>query len=764
MTVLTKDQATQTDNFVQQTASLTKSQPIRIEPRPNERELLDTIPSNYRPDLNEKTSARPESLDKNVYHRLGEGSLGIAIAAIRETKESKSERVVLKRFKFDPLILDPNRDTYTSMLREFQNLQYLSHENIAEMKDSFWSLNAVGNLDSLWIVTERMTYTLDGLFRHRAQRDGGPNEKPRDHRELGSMIVQILRALDYLHQMGIMHRDVKPANIGINSDSHLKIFDFGVARSINTNNDRTHMASTPLFQPLEVQLGQQYDRGVDIWSTGLVVLEFLNNPLYDIKAVTKKEQIVPRILEVFGLPEDKYEAFFGDRLKAEQLRESTFEAFLDEGLKRLGPSVKDLNEKNLKDLLTRLLTINPRRPLANDLLRHAYLKETNAAILRKMDDPSMEQSTGDPSRTPSQTIQIDCEKDTEGKAKIITALIPSDYRPDLSDTSYRSEGLDEKMYHKIGEGSTVIAVAALREIKGLFGIKTERYLMHDNIAEMRDSFWSFGEQGILNHVWIVTERMDFKLSDFFRQMKKRDATPKPELRDHRHLGSILIQTLQGLDYLHQRGIMHRDVKPDNIGITKQFKLKLFDFGVARPINDMKDLTESVSTPLYLPLEVQLVEQYDWGVDIWSTGLLVLEFLNCPLYPPTVNSKEKIKQRILDVFGLPGDKYKEFFKNKLLIERSRDGVFHTFLTEAFKRLDSAFRDLNEDNLRDLLSKMLCINPRRPLASELLDHEYLKAMNSDMTRKHVQISGKDHHAKDQRDKETLIKMLKNFSRQL
>ncbi|CAJ0934512.1 unnamed protein product, partial [Mesorhabditis belari] len=226
--------------------------------------------------------------------------------------------------------------------------------------------------------------------------------------------------------------------------------------------------------------------------------------------------------------------------------------------------------------------------------------------------------------------------------------------------------------------------------------------MHDHIATMKDSFWSFSEKGTLNHVWIATERMDFKLSDFFRGQAKKDDTPTPAPRDHRHLASMLVQILQALAYLHQRGIMHRDVKSDNIGLSKPFNLKLFDFGVAR---------------------------------------------------------------ILDVFGVPGNKYQEFFKNKLINEKPRDGTFNAFLTTACTRLGPPLRDMNGENFQDLLGKMLCINPRRTLARELLEQKYLKAMNAELLKNQGHNTLDDHkRMQNERDKETLIKTLKNFSTQL
>ncbi len=110
----------------------------------------------------------------------------------------------------------------------------------------------------------------------------GLNEFFKQHKEipLGDVVVsimlQLLAALDYAHEQGVVHRDVKAANLLITSDGKLKITDFGIARL-----DTSHLTlvgsiiGTPNSMAPEQFLGLMADRRSDVFSAGVVFYEML---------------------------------------------------------------------------------------------------------------------------------------------------------------------------------------------------------------------------------------------------------------------------------------------------------------------------------------------------------------------------------------------------------------------------------------------------------------------------------------------------------
>ncbi|MBZ5560869.1 MAG: protein kinase [Acidobacteriia bacterium] len=90
------------------------------------------------------------------------------------------------------------------------------------------------------------------------------------------IIIQTCRGLHYAHQRGIVHRDVKPANIVVLNDGQVKIVDFGIARISDASMTRTGIIlGTPMYMSPEQVRGKSVDPRSDIFSLGVILYEFL---------------------------------------------------------------------------------------------------------------------------------------------------------------------------------------------------------------------------------------------------------------------------------------------------------------------------------------------------------------------------------------------------------------------------------------------------------------------------------------------------------
>src|SRR5262249_39949910 len=119
--------------------------------------------------------------------------------------------------------------------------------------------------------------------------------------------------------------------------------------------------------------------------------------------------------------------------------------------------------------------------------------------------------------------------------------------------------------------------------------------------------------------------MEFVDGESLGSLLKREIKLKPE-----QAAKIVYQTAQGLATAHDKGVIHRDIKPGNLMVTAKGSVKIADFGIALKTQDFsKKLTstgEFVGTPGYLSPEVCLGKPVDQRSDIFSLGIVFFEML------------------------------------------------------------------------------------------------------------------------------------------
>lgn len=148
------------------------------------------------------------------------------------------------------------------LLTELNVLQRVDHQNLIRVLEIF------EDDKTFFIVSELIE---GGDLHSRLQAVGNYNEQ-----QAATIIHQILLAVNFLHKIGIMHRDLKPGNILMCThdadDLSLKLTDFGFSSFYDTQKD---ILGTPLYMAPEIFKKKRYTSKVDIWSIGIITYKLL---------------------------------------------------------------------------------------------------------------------------------------------------------------------------------------------------------------------------------------------------------------------------------------------------------------------------------------------------------------------------------------------------------------------------------------------------------------------------------------------------------
>jgi hypothetical protein len=195
-----------------------------------------------------------------IVSELGQGAMGTVYRA----RDLALEREVALK-TVNPALLTRG-DTLARFQREARAAARLQHANIVTIYD-------LGEADGVVFIAMELLEGMD-LAEAMARPEVLSLE---DRVRIG---VDICRGLDFAHKRGVVHRDVKPANVRILPDKSLKIVDFGIARLEDSHMTQTGLIlGTPSYLAPEVLVGHRVDHRADMWATGVVLYELFSGKL-----------------------------------------------------------------------------------------------------------------------------------------------------------------------------------------------------------------------------------------------------------------------------------------------------------------------------------------------------------------------------------------------------------------------------------------------------------------------------------------------------
>ncbi|CAL1530396.1 unnamed protein product [Lymnaea stagnalis] len=547
------------------------------------------------------------------------------------------------------------------------------------------------------------------MFTHLYQREHFTEDEVRIY------IGEITLALETLHKLGIIYRDIKLENILLDSDGHIVLTDFGLSKEFlpSDPNHRTYsFCGTIEYMAPEVVKGGHlgHDFAVDWWSLGVLTYELLTGA----------------------------SPFTVDGEKNSQSE-------ISKRIQKCNPPYPSHFSREVKDMIQKLLTKDPSKRLgsrgAEEVKRHPFFKSLNWDDLAQKKVPapfvpnirhemdlsnfSEEFTRMDATESPA-IIPNMGEKHFKGYSYVAPSIIFTEnsvsadllhknieHQPDDATIFTASHFKNSPFFQKyeldmkapaLGDGSFSICrkcrnmstnqVCAVKIVSRRINCNREVQLLshcqgHPNIVQLIDVMVDE------YHTYIVMELL--KGGELLARLRQKKVFTEVEASE------LMWKLVKAVEFMHSRGVVHRDLKPENllfVDKSEKAELKIVDFGFA----SMNPKNETMMTPCFtLPYSApEVLRQmtnnkggYDESCDLWSLGVILYSMLSGKAPFQNSNGPDtalNIMQRIKDgEFDLSGPEWtdvsapaKQLIKGLLTVEPKERICMHDLLKHKWLR--------------------------------------------------------------------------------
>ncbi|KAK7319065.1 hypothetical protein RJT34_03777 [Clitoria ternatea] len=222
----------------------------------------------------------------------------------------------------------------------------------------------------------------------------------------------------------------------------------------------------------------------------------------------------------------------------------------------------------------------------------------------------------------------------------------------------------------------------------------------------------------LDSIFMVMEYMEHDLKGLMEAMKQPFSQSEVKC--------LMIQLLEGVKYLHDNWVLHRDLKTSNLLLNNRGELKICDFGLARQYGSpLKPYTHLVVTLWYRAPELLLgSKQYSTAIDMWSLGCIMAELLS---KEPLFNGKTEFDQldKIFRILGTPNETIWPGFSKLPGVKVNFVKHQYNLLRKKFPATSFTGSPVLSDSGFDLLNKLLTYDPEKRITAEAaLNHEWFR----------------------------------------